>query len=155
MNKTGAPIGVYWGRFNPPHKGHLSVISKLKNKCNLIVAIGSSEHRNEKKNPFSGAERKKMMEAYLKEMKIKDVKVVTLIDGKSYSCAIDNLIKKCDPDALFLSTEKSSVIKLARSRKVNVISFKRTGSISSTLIRGHIAFGDNRWKSMTGKSVAR
>ena len=70
-----APIGVYWGRFNPPHKGQLSVIRKLNENWNLIVAIGSSDHRNERTNPFSGAERSRMLESYLKELKIWAVKV--------------------------------------------------------------------------------
>ena len=70
-----APIGVYWGRFNPPHKGHLSVIRKLNENWNLIVAIGNSEHRNERTNPFSGAARRRMLESYLKELKIWGVKV--------------------------------------------------------------------------------
>ena len=64
--KNKLATGVYWGRFNPPHQGHLSVIRKFKDKCNLVVAIGSSEHKNERTNPFSGAERKEMMEAYLR-----------------------------------------------------------------------------------------
>jgi hypothetical protein len=48
---------------------------------NLIVAIGSSEHRDERTNPFSGAERKRMLESHLRELQIPDVKVVALRDG--------------------------------------------------------------------------
>jgi len=152
--KNKPATGVYWGRFNPPHKGHLSVIRKLIGNWNLIVAIGSSEHRNEKTNPFSGAERKRMMESYLKELKIQGVKVVTLQDGKSRSWAFSNLIRKCRPDVLFLSTEKSEVDALAR-RKVRVVRFPRTGHVSSTRVRDSIASGDGRWKKLTGSSVAR
>ncbi len=147
-------VGVYWGRFNPPHKGHLSVIRKLKDKCNLVVAIGSSEHKNEKTNPFSGSERKEMMVSYLKESKIKGVRVVTLDDGESESWAVDNLIKKVKPDILFLSTEKSELTGLAKGR-VHVVSFERTGVVSSTLIRDSITSGDDRWINLTGKSVAK
>ncbi|MGD1099334.1 MAG: adenylyltransferase/cytidyltransferase family protein [Thermoplasmata archaeon] len=123
-----SPVGVYWGRFNPPHKGHLSVIRKFQVQCDLVVAIGSSEHRNEKTNPFSGAERKRMVEAYLKEAEIEGVRVVTLPDGKSESWAVDNLIQKCRPDLLILSTEKSRLSDLAEQR-IRVVRFPRTGRI--------------------------
>ena len=78
-------VGVYWGRFNPPHKGHLEMIKSLSKKVKtVIVVIGSSEFKNEKRNPFSGAERKQMLLAYIKEAKIKNVKVVTHKDKGGY-----------------------------------------------------------------------
>jgi cytidyltransferase-like protein len=153
LTKT-RPIGVYWGRFNPPHKGHLAMIRKFRRACHLTVAIGSSEHKNERTNPFSGAERKKMLESYLKELEIPGVKVVTLKDGRSESWAIGNLIRKCKPDVVFLSTEKNKLADLAE-RKVRVVRFPRTGQVSSTRIRESIAAGDREWRRLTGKSVAR
>ncbi|MDG6907427.1 MAG: adenylyltransferase/cytidyltransferase family protein [Nitrososphaerota archaeon] len=147
-------VAVYWGRFNPPHKGHLGVIKKFNHKYNLTAAIGSSEHKNEKTNPFSGRERKLMLEAYLNEQKIKDVRVVTLNDGKSKSWAIDNLVKKCKPDVLLLS-ENHEMINLTKGKKIHVLSFKRKGSLSSTLIRDLIASDNSKWRNLTGKSVAR
>jgi nicotinamide-nucleotide adenylyltransferase len=146
--------GVYWGRFNPPHKGHLRVIRKLTKSWNLVVAIGSSEHRDERRNPFSGAERKRMMESYLKELEIRGVRVVSLKDGRSEAWAIDNLIKKCKPDVVFLSNEKRELAKLAR-QKVRVVVFRRTGRISSTQVRDSIASGEGRWTQLTGRSVAK
>jgi cytidyltransferase-like protein len=150
--KTGT--GVYWGRFNPPHAGHLRVIQRLSEDWKLIVAIGSSEHRNERTNPFSGAERKRMVESYLKELAVNGVRVVVLKDGPSPSWSIDNLIRRCHPDVLFLSSEKEEMIELAR-RKVRVIPFRRTGRISSTRIRDSIAGGDASWRRLTGRSVAK
>jgi len=146
--------GVLWGRFNPPHQGHMNVIRRLSRRWNLIVAVGSAEHRNQRANPFSGAERRKMLESYLKELKIRGVRVVALNDGESRSWAIDNLIRKCKPDVLFLSTEKEDLIDLVGSR-VRVVRFKRTGGISSTRIRDAIASGDHVWKNWTGKSVTK
>ena len=149
-----SPTGVYWGRFNPPHKGHLAMIRKLRRRCRLTVAIGSSEHKDERANPFSGLERVAMLRAYLKEAGIRGVAVVALNDGKSMAWAVDNLIRKCKPDLLFLSNEKNRLVTIA-ARKVRVVRFPRTGRVSSTLIRNLIAKGDPRWKSLTGPSVAR
>lgn len=46
--------GLYLGRFNPLHAGHLAVMERILNENDrLIVCIGSSQ----KAEPFTGAER--------------------------------------------------------------------------------------------------
>jgi len=152
--KKQRSVGVYWGRFNPPHKGHLDVVRRLRRQCDLTVAIGSAEHRGERRNPFSGAERKAMLGAYLRASGIRDVRVLTLSDGPSLRWAIDNLIRRCRPDILFLSTERSRLAAVA-ARKVRVVRFARTGRISSTRIRDSIASGRNDWVRLTGRPVVR
>jgi cytidyltransferase-like protein len=147
-------IGVYWGRFNPPHKGHLATVRRLKRGYHLTVAIGSSEHKNERRDPFSGAERKAMFRAYLREAGIRGVAVVALNDGKSMAWSVSNLIRKCKPDVLFLSDEKSDLVTIA-ARMVHVVRFPRTGRVSSTRIRDLIARDDPSWKNLTGRSVTR
>lgn len=148
-------IGLYWGRFNPPHKGHLQLIKKLLNEVDsLIIAIGSAEFKNTKRNPFDGNEKKKMMEAYLKEQEIdtRKIKVIAVPDGKSFSSAIKNLFEFCGNfDVLY--TDKETIIKLIK-KKVKVNRIKRTGTISSTQVRDAIA-NDKKWEHLTGKSVAR
>ena len=146
--------GVYWGRFNPPHKGHLEMIRRFRRRCALTVAIGSAEHRNERGNPFSGAERKAMMVAYLREAGYRDVRVVTLNDGPSLAWAIGNMMRKCKPDLVFLSTERGPLANLV-ARQVRVVRFRRTGRISSTRIRDSIASGSDGWTRLTGRSVVR
>jgi nicotinamide mononucleotide adenylyltransferase len=94
-----------------------------------------------------------MMEAYLKEKKVKDVRVVTLRDGKSKSWAIDNLVKKCKPDVLLFS-ENHEMTNLAKRKKIEVFSFRRRGILSSTKIRDLIASDSDEWRELTGKSVA-
>lgn len=148
-----AVIGVYWGRFNPPHRGHLRMVQRLRKRCTLTVAIGSAERRDERANPFSGAERKAMMEGYLKEAGIRDVRVITLTDGPSVSWSIDNLVRTCQPDILFLSTEHGRLASLT-GRRVRVVRFRRVGRVSSSRIRESIAGGRMDWKRLTGDSVA-
>ncbi len=149
------PTGVYWGRFNPPHKGHLGAITRFKNRYNLIVAIGSAEHRNERTNPFSGTERKAMMMALLKEAGIDGLRVVTLADGPSETWSVENLIRRCKPEVILLSTERRGSLDAALARSgVRVTRFRRTGTVSSTRIRDSIAAGTEEWRRLTGKSVA-
>lgn len=146
--------GAYWGRFNPPHKGHLAMIRRFREECALTVIIGSAEHQNERANPFSGAERSMMMRAFLREAGIRDVRVLPLADGPSLTWSIDHLIRACQPDVVFLSTERNQLARLT-ARKVRVVRFRRTGGISSTRIRDSIAVGRADWERLTGRSVVR
>lgn len=147
-------IGVYWGRFNPPHKGHLQLIKRILHEVdNLIIVIGSAQEKNTKRNPFSGKERKKMIEAYLRESKfdVKRVKVIILKDKPTYMSSFKELTAKCGKfDVVY--ADKVSVIK-AIGNKFVIRKIKREGSISSTRIRDAIA-KDGKWENLTGKSVS-
>lgn len=162
MKTTNKTIGVYWGRFNPVHKGHMAVIKKLSKKVDrLTIAVGSAQLKNEKNNPFSGAERARMIRAYLDEEGI-TCRVVAVNDQGGYYSATRNLVKKCGRfDILFLSTEYLRAGKALSHRRIvralaghaHIEYFERRGRLSATLVRDRIAHGEN-WEHLTGKSVA-
>ncbi len=145
----------YWGRFNPPHHGHMNMIKKiLKESDELILVVGAKEKKNTKRNPFSGRERVKMMKAFLKEGKIpsKKIKIITIKDGPSWKDARRKFLKKC-PNANVIYTDKKRVIKhLGDKMKIKII--KREGEISSTKIRKAIAENKD-YSNLTGKSVIK
>jgi nicotinamide-nucleotide adenylyltransferase len=144
---------VYWGRFNPPHYGHINLIKKiLREVDSLVVAIGEATTKNEKRNPFSGSERKRMMEAFLREKKVKRVKVVLVPTTKSFSESVKKLFEVC-PRFDVMYADKEIVIRKVKG-KVKVRRIKRVGTISATKIRDAIAY-DKNWEHLTGKSVAR
>lgn len=63
--------GLFIGRFQPFHKGHLSAIEQaLTEVDHLYIGIGSSEENFRPTNPFTCAERIQMITAALKEAKI-------------------------------------------------------------------------------------
>ena len=52
-------VGLYIGRFQPFHMGHLSIVKRALKECDtLVIAIGSSQENRTKKNPFTFEERK-------------------------------------------------------------------------------------------------
>lgn len=64
--------GLFIGRFQPFHLGHLSAVSyALKYVDVLVIAIGSSQHGHTPKNPFTARERERIIRASLKEAGIK------------------------------------------------------------------------------------
>ena len=95
-----------------------------------------------------------MLEAYLKERRVRGVRVITLNDGPSVASALDTLIRRCRPEALLLSREKRALAERAE-RRVPVVRFSRRGTVSSTRLRRAIARGDPSWTELTGRSVAR
>ena len=146
--------GCYWGRFNPPHRGHMRLIRKLlRHVDKLVIVIGSAQYRNTKRNPFSGRERAAMLKAYLKESGIAAgrVKVIPLPDLATYASSMRNVVKAAG-QVDFLFTDKSAVIQAAQG-KVQVKKIRRAGTISSTKIRDAIACG-GKWEHLTGKTVA-
>jgi nicotinamide-nucleotide adenylyltransferase len=146
-------IAVYWGRFNPPHYGHINLIKKiLKEVDSLVIAIGEASTKNEKRNPFSGSERKQMIKAFLREEKIQRVKVVLVPTTKSFSASVKKLFEVCLKfDVMY--ADKEIVIRKVKNR-VKVRRIKRVGTISATKIRDAIAY-DKNWEHLTGKSVAK
>lgn len=128
------------------------MIRRLARQYELTVAIGSAERKGERRNPFSGGERRAMLRAYLGEARVAGVRIVTVRDGPSVSWSLRTVLRRCDPDVLFLSTEKRGLARIAR-RWVKVVPFARTGTVSSTRIRNAIAAGRGRWEHLTGGSV--
>jgi len=155
MKNEKTMIGIYWGRFNPPHKGHLNLIKKILKEVDfLIIVIGSAQEKNTKRNPFNGRKRKEMMESYLKEIKVdsKKVKVITMKDGKSYMSSFKEVISKCGKfDVVY--ADKESIIK-AIGNRFKVRRIDRKGNFSATRIRKAIA-NNKKWEFLTGKSVVK
>lgn len=60
--------GLYTGRFQPFHLGHLSAVKQaLKQVDKLLIVIGSSQYDHEEYNPFTAEERIEMIRMTLEE----------------------------------------------------------------------------------------
>ncbi|MBN1801382.1 MAG: nicotinamide-nucleotide adenylyltransferase [Candidatus Lokiarchaeota archaeon] len=64
-------IGLFIGRFQPLHHGHVFVLRNILNSCKKIkIGIGSSQLSDAENDPFSGDERRQFIEAALKRRNI-------------------------------------------------------------------------------------
>lgn len=60
-------LGIFIGRFQPFHKGHLhSIVTGLEQCGRLLVMIGSTHRARNVRNPFTYEERKQMLEDNLR-----------------------------------------------------------------------------------------
>jgi len=60
--------GIYIGRFQPFHKGHLYAVKEVLNEVDeLIIGIGSAQESHTLENPFTAGERMLMIKSALVE----------------------------------------------------------------------------------------
>lgn len=79
--------GLFIGRFQPFHFGHLSVIETiLKETDRLIIGIGSSQYEGHEENPYSASLRREMIEAALRDAGVPPEKysIVEIPDINNY-----------------------------------------------------------------------
>lgn len=69
MSKTYTPrVGVFIGRMQPIHKGHLNVLRLMADECDMVViGIGSANKSRSTKNPFLPNEREQFITKALEE----------------------------------------------------------------------------------------
>src|SRR3989338_5644809 len=91
---------LFIGRFQPFHNAHLADVKDILKKADeIIIAIGSSQEKNTKENPFSYGERKEMISRTLKGNKIKNFKIYPvpdLYDDSKWTDCILNSLPKFD-----------------------------------------------------------
>lgn len=80
---AGPVRGLYVGRFQPFHRGHLELVRGLLERNpgeGLLVVIGSAEQSFTWENPFTGGERFEMIERALREARLGPVTLVPVAD---------------------------------------------------------------------------
>ena len=80
-------IGILVGRFQPLHKGHIEAIEFAENNSDkLYIIVGSAEKSNQKRNPFTFEERKKMIELAMIDIKLHEsITIVPINDANNHT----------------------------------------------------------------------
>jgi len=161
--------GLFMGRFQPLHKGHLKVMLKIIKEVEyLVVGIVNPDPKDTinfkdfapVKNPFNFWERYRMIQESLKESGVEMSKVYIVPsyppslydDGK-----FERFLPKKDETIIYLPVKKDSGkwnIEGLTERGWNVRSFKVKNSISATEVRRRIAEDEN-WEELVPKAVAK
>jgi nicotinamide-nucleotide adenylyltransferase len=141
------------GRFQPLHNGHMKVISDAyAEDKDLVIAIGSAGKVGQKTNPFSGEERKQMLDSTLRAAQIY-ARTVLVPDRQSDEGYVDHVLQQIrgKPDKVI--TENPWTINLFTKAGFNVAVTDRHFDISSTDIRDRISRGD-KWEHLVPQKVA-
>jgi nicotinamide-nucleotide adenylyltransferase len=149
--------GLYVGRFQPFHTGHLnSIRDVLKEVEELVIVIGSAQYSHNINNPFTAGERLVMIRRALKEAKIDDSRlwVVPVPDVHLHMLWVSAL-EGYTPrfDVVFSNEPFTRRLFTEAGYKVKSIRFFERKLYTSTLIREKM-LKDESWTTLVPKSVA-
>ena len=150
-------MGLFIGRFQPFHYGHLATVRlALKNVKLLYIIVGSSQKSHEARNPFTAGERIMMIRDALTYEKIDPSRYLILpipdaVGHAIWTAFIDQVVPRYD---VIYSNDKLT-LQLFREKGAEVIEpplFKRP-QYSATQVRNRIMKGKD-WQSLVPPPVA-
>ncbi|HUW47974.1 MAG TPA: nicotinamide-nucleotide adenylyltransferase [Patescibacteria group bacterium] len=149
--------GLYVGRFQPFHLGHLNAIKEvLKEVDELVIVIGSAQYSHNINNPFTAGERLVMVRQALEKHRIDSERVwlVPVPDIHLHMMWVSS-VQGYTPhfDVVFSNEPLTRRLFMEAGYKVKPIRFFDRKVYSSTEIRGKIVKGQN-WEKLVPKSVA-
>lgn len=148
--------GLYIGRFQPFHLGHLDAIKfALSQVENLWIGIGSSNKSNEKRNPFTADERKEMIISSLNDETKKRIQIYYIPDigdHAKWTYHIDSIVPKYD--VVFSNDDFTQTLYQKREIKVIPVPLKERENLSGTTIRENIAMG-KRWQEFVPEGTKK
>ncbi|MCL2134435.1 MAG: nicotinamide-nucleotide adenylyltransferase [Candidatus Bathyarchaeota archaeon] len=149
--------GLYVGRFQPFHLGHLCAIEEVLTKIDeLVIVIGSAQYSHNLKNPFTAGERLTMIRHALQETgtntnKIWIVPVPDMHLHMLWVPAVEGYTPKFN--TLYSNEPLTRRLFIEAGYTVENISFFNRQTYSSTLVREKMLKNEN-WTSLVPESVA-
>jgi len=151
--------GLFIGRFEPLHLGHLSaILEALEMVDELVILIGSAQEDLTYNNCFHIEERKNMLknsllDAHIDENCIKYIEVTDYTDNVLWSN--DVLGKSGDIDIVFSGNKLVQSIYSALGYSIHNCEENMVHNVHGTSIRKKILDGDLSWKHDVPKAVAK
>ena len=149
--------GLYVGRFQPFHLGHLQAIQHmLKEADEAVIVIGSAQYSHNTNNPFTAGERLVMIRRALKEADVdySRVWVVPVPDVHLHMLWVAALEGYTPPFKVVFSNEPlTRRLFMEAGYKVKSIRFYERKDYNSTLVREKMV-KDDSWTLLVPKSVA-
>ena len=149
--------GLYVGRFQPFHLGHLEAIQRvLKEADEAVIVIGSAQYSHNTNNPFTAGERLVMIRRALKEANVdySRVWIVPVPDVHLHMLWVAALEGYTPRFNVVYSNEPlTRRLFMEAGYKVKSIRFYDRKVYNSTLVREKMVSGDS-WTTLVPKSVA-
>lgn len=143
---------LFLGRFQPFHLGHLNDVKIALHECDeLIIAVGSSENRIEKHNPFIYEERKHMISAALQEERIENYQILGVPDINDDAKYVAHT-KRFVPSFDKVYTGSKNTKKLFEEAGYKVVFVKLFQDIHATFVRECMAKGSG-WELLVPRAV--
>nr|MDO8098046.1 nicotinamide-nucleotide adenylyltransferase [Candidatus Njordarchaeota archaeon] len=150
--------GLFVGRFQPFHKGHLHVIHDILRKVDeIIIAVGSAQCSHTIEDPFTAGERIEMIRQAVTSGHIDPSKylltpVTDVNDNRLWVSHVRSLVPHFD--VVFSNKPLVKILFTEAGFKVLSIKFHQRERYSATDIRRKIIAKDEEWKNLVPKEVA-
>ena len=149
--------GLFVGRFQPFHTGHMEVIKDvLKENDEVVIVIGSAQYSHRLDNPFTAGERATMIRYALDEAKIPISKawIIPVVDVHVHTLWVAKVVGYTPKFSAVYSNEPlTRRLFMESGYKVKSVPFHKRGVYSSTEIR-HRMLSNKDWTILVPKSVA-
>ena len=154
MPKLFEKRGLFLGRFQPFHNGHLKVIQEIKSKVEeLIIVIGSAQESHTQINPFTDNEREEMIEQSLRALSMVNYQIVPIDDINDDAHYVSHIEAQVPEFQLVFAADNPQTDKLFREKRYATWTCSRYLGIMSTRIRGMMLKNDDAWKNLVPKAT--
>jgi nicotinamide-nucleotide adenylyltransferase len=149
--------GLYVGRFQPFHLGHLDAIKyALKEAADLVIVIGSAQYSHNANNPFTAGERlvmvrQALLEAGVDYSKLWIVPVPDVHLHMLWVSAVEGYTPKFNE--VFSNEPLTKRLFMESGYEIKNIPLFERKVYMSTVVREKM-LKDNSWKELVPKSVA-
>ena len=144
--------GLFIGRFQPFHNGHLSMVKQMEKECDeLIIAVGSAQYAFYQQNPMTAGERIEAITNALKKEIKKPFYVVPVEDINCYPNYVSH-VESLVPKFSTIYTGNSIVAELFAAKGYEVKDAPSVSNICATEVRKAIGKKE-KWNHFVPEEV--
>ncbi len=146
--------GLFIGRFQPFHKGHLHIIKQILGEVDgLIIGIGSAQHGFTMENPFTAEEREEMISRTLSNEGLKNFKIIPIPDVNDDDKWVGHVSRLVPEfDVVYSNNPIVKTLFTTAGKEVRNFSFFKREMCSGTEIRRRILVGEE-WENLVPRTV--
>jgi nicotinamide-nucleotide adenylyltransferase len=150
--------GIFVGRFQPFHKGHLAAVKKVVDEVDeLVIVVGSSQYSHRLDNPFTAGERVTMIRRALVEegIQLSKVWIIPVPDVHQHMLWVSQIIGYCPRfDMVYANEPLTCRLFMEAGFKVEQVSPINREVYLATEIRKRILAGET-WEELVPSSVVK
>jgi nicotinamide-nucleotide adenylyltransferase len=150
--------GLFVGRFQPIHNGHVKAIKDILKKVDeLIIVIGSAQYSHRADNPFTVGERIAMIRKALESENIPQTRcwIIPVPDVHIHMMWVAEVIGYTPKfDVVFTNEPLTRRLFIEAGFKVEPVPFHKRKIYSATEIRERM-LNNKSWEELVPESVAR
>jgi len=148
--------GLFIGRFQPFHNGHLEVIKEMASQSSkLILGIGSAQLSHTVEDPFTAGERHLMISEALDANKINNYYIIPIIDINRYKVWVAHVTSLVPPfDVIFTNNELTATLFKESGFEVKRPKLYDRSRYSGKEVRRRMTEGEN-WQKLVPDPVVK